>query len=230
MMLTLMKSMLWAGISALWLITSERYVLAQSQIESLGPCQRLIQLSWRYATSEEASSSQALLRDQVEAVCLINNEQPRTDDDSAIATDDNPSSEHFTVPSLWWRQQQMINDRLVDSWHAYNNDTSLTAALQPHIDVIVNGQIWPSLSYLERYWLLTQFGESAKTYGYQLRIFTGNRPVGLQVCDFEGDIVAPAAPTNSEEPAGPTAIAPVPVCAIVLNYFDEGAIRANRQR
>ncbi|MEM7064055.1 MAG: hypothetical protein AAF572_12935 [Cyanobacteria bacterium P01_B01_bin.77] len=160
------------------------------------------------------------LQEQVNAVGLINDQQLITDI-PATASASAPSDQEFTTPSLWWQQQQQgeaINRRLIDNWYAYNSQASPI----PHVDVVVNGQIWPLLSYLEQYAFITQFGESAKSYGYQLRVFTGNRLVGLHVCDFG---TAPSTP-NIHENAN---VNVSPPCVVALDYFGQGAIRG-RQR
>ncbi|MBT9313288.1 hypothetical protein [Leptothoe kymatousa] len=161
----------------------------------------------------------------IPAVRQINNEQPVTDIPPS-ATADAPSERSFTVPSLWWQQQQQgnsINQRLIDTWSAY--DSSVSAI--PHVDVLVNGQIWPLLNYLEQYAFITQFGESAKAYGYQLRIFTGNRLVGLHVCQF-----SEAPSFNADTAANPNQASQnsADSCRVELDYFGQGAIRGGRRR
>ena len=227
-----MKIILWSAISILCLALSGRSVLAQAEEQTAeARCQLLDQQPRTDSLGAEGgSSSQTLLARQIEAMCQLNGQRPRTDE-GAIATADKPSPEHFTVPSLWWQQQQVgdaINNRLVDNWRAYTDTVSLnTGHAIPHIDVIVNGQIWPLLNYLERYSMITQFGESAKNYGYQLRIFTGSRLVGLHVCDFDT-----AAETQSDQNTVATTADNIatPVCVVELNYFGQGAIRGGRQR
>ncbi|MEA5462249.1 hypothetical protein [Leptothoe sp. PORK10 BA2] len=169
--------------------------------------------------------AQSLLIEQATRVGQINDQRPITDG-PAIATDATPSPERFTLPSLWWQQQQQgeaINSRLIDSWRAYDDP-----AHPRHVDVIVNGQIWPLLSYLEQYAFITQFGESAKSYGYQLRIFTGERLVGLHVCDFVDDINGNRQSEHGPEGTSPETLAPE--CLVNLDYFGQGAIRGGRQR
>ncbi len=211
------KLILGSAISTLYLILPGHYGLAQSQQPEEQPstCQlRAQQPRTDEHTPAHRPSSQLLLAAKLEAICRLNDQQPRTDD-SAIATDDNPSPDHFTVPSLWWHEQQVgeaINSRLIDSWRAYDNTINTkTGQAISHVDVVINSQLWPLLNYLERYSLITQFGESAQSYGYQLRIFTGNRLVGLQVCDFAND-------------------SSTPTCVVELNYFGQGAIRGGRRR
>ena len=164
------------------------------------------------------------LTEQANVVRQINNQRPIINE-PAIATDATPSAEAFTIPSLWWQQQQQgeaINRRLINSWRAYDDTISPTS----HVDVVVNGQIWPLLSYLEQYAFITQFGESAKSYGYQLRIFTGERLVGLHVCDFTSEANRPTDNTSHSMTAQPV----TPNCTVDLDYFGQGAIRGGRQR
>ncbi|WP_163659954.1 hypothetical protein [Adonisia turfae] len=221
-----MKLMVWSAISSLYLLLPGSYAVAQSAAVQRIDCQ----LSAERPRTEDSStdntqSPRVLLAEDLEAMCQLNGQEPRTDD-GAIATDDNPSPEHFSIPSLWWQQQvvgEAINSRLIDSWRAYGN-TNLdsgasiqTEGSTPHVDIIVNGQLWPLLNYLERYSLINQFGESTKDYGYQLRVFTGNRLVGLHVCDF------------SDRNAATNEATYTPQCVVELNYFGQGAIRGRRQ-
>ncbi|NEQ48780.1 MAG: hypothetical protein F6K11_01425 [Leptolyngbya sp. SIO3F4] len=132
--------------------------------------------------SQQHNALASSLDEQVNIVRQINDQKPVTDV-LATATNITPSEHKFTIPSLWWQQQQQgeaINRRLIDSWRAYDS----TISPIPHVDVIVNGQIWPLLSYLEQYVFIRQFGESTHSYGYQLRIFTGESLVGLHICNF----------------------------------------------
>jgi hypothetical protein len=61
------------------------------------------------------------------------------------------SEKHMTTPSLWWQQIQSSeivgSDRLILGWSAYDR----TGHTLDNIDVMVNGQIWNLLNYLERY-------------------------------------------------------------------------------
>lgn len=182
----------------------------------------VIPAAWMALISASPSVAQSL-EDQANRVGQINNQRP-TVDTPAVATDATPSTEAFTIPSLWWQEQQQgeaINGRLIDSWRAYDDTISPTS----YVDVIVNGQIWPVLSYLEQYAFITQFGESAKSYGYQLRIFTGERLVGLHVCDFTS-----AAQSNDDTSDSMTAPPATPNCIVDLDYFGQGAIRGGGQR
>ena len=169
--------------------------------------------------SEQTAFAQTL-EEQVAAVALINDSRLITDK-TATATALEPSAYNFSRPSLWWQQQQQgetINRRLIDNWHAYDR----TISSIPHVDVEVNSQIWPLLNYLEQYAFITQFGESAKSYGYQLRIFMGNRLVGLHVCDFAAADGASAADVYSQEN--------LPRCHVELDYLGQGSIRGGGRR
>lgn len=168
--------------------------------------------------SGTAATAQSLT-EQADILRHLNEQQPTTVEPLA-ATADAPSDKDFTIPSLWWQQQQQgdaISRRLIDTWRAY--DSSVSAV--PHVDVLVNGQIWPLLNYLEQYAFITQFGESAKAYGYHLRIFTGDRLVGLHVCDFLGTANTPGADSASAGELN---------CMVELDYLGQGAIRGGRQR
>ncbi|MEO0868497.1 MAG: hypothetical protein AAFY17_08620 [Cyanobacteria bacterium J06642_11] len=170
------------------------------------------------------------LSDQVDIVRGINNGQPITDQ-APLATADEPSAHTFTMPSLWWQQQRQgdaINQRLIDGWAAYDNSMSAVA----HVDVTVNGQIWPLLSYLEQYAFITQFGESAKFYGYQLRIFTGNRLVGMHVCDLVAvnTLAADGVEYDSDLHSAEMPDRLIACVVTELDYFGQGAIRGGRRR
>lgn len=168
--------------------------------------------------------AQSVLIEQANTVRELNGQRPVIDA-TAVATDATPSAAGFTIPSLWWQQRQqgeaIKSFRLIDSWRAYEDP------MQPHhVDVVVNGQIWPLLSYLQQYAFITQFGESAKSYGYQLRIFTGERLIGLHVCDFADGINRQT--NNATEIDVRPALSPQ--CLVELDYFGQGAIRGGGQR
>ncbi len=172
-----------------------------------------------------AHPAQSSLVEQSDTLREINGQRPIMDDVPAIASDATPSAERFTMPSLWWQQRQqgeaVKSLRLIDSWRAYNDPMNPS-----HVDVVVNGQIWPLLSYLQQYAFITQFGESAKSYGYQLRIFTGERLIGLHVCDFTAVINRQT--DNATEIASPPSVSQP--CLVELDYFGQGAIRGGGQR
>lgn len=92
----------------------------------------------------------------------------------------------LTVPSLWWVEEQHAaqdpsETRLVENWLAY----PLTTNEPGRVDVVVNRQLWSLLDYLERYEFINEFGNSAKDFGYNLRIFDNRaKLLGAYTCDF----------------------------------------------
>jgi hypothetical protein len=108
----------------------------------------------------------------------------------SLVSNDSPSSEEVTLPSLWWSRntlpRQFGRYRLVDSWNAY--EMRVTAIRV--VDVHVNSQIWRILQYSERYGALSHLAEEARANQYNLRLFNNNqrdpRLIGLFACDFAG--------------------------------------------
>ncbi len=94
-----------------------------------------------------------------------------------VAASDRLSLFQISQPSLVWIQDQLGNrygsDRLVDQWQAYSATGDNGESIN-YVDVIVNQRIWDLLSYFERYAFISQFGRSAQSYGYQLRVFNSS--------------------------------------------------------
>ncbi|MEM9905732.1 MAG: hypothetical protein AAF921_11990 [Cyanobacteria bacterium P01_D01_bin.44] len=115
-------------------------------------------------------------------------------------TEDTTSETDFTHPSLWWQHAQsslfVETDQLISGWVAYRRD-GLDAL--HHIDLDLNRRLWNSLNYIEQYALITQFGQTAKSYGYQLRLFTGENLAGAYVCNFNPTVEAASVdPSNTD--------------------------------
>ena len=144
-----------------------------------------------------------------------------------VASSEQLSQTEISRPSLSWIQDQVGrrygSDRLVVQWQAYQ----VVAKSAAYVDVIVDEQIWELLSYFERYAFISQFGTTAKQYGYHLRVFhTGDllnyrdqqdsgssRLVllrGAHVCNFANVVIDPS---NPVEPGAASEI----LCEIVLN-------------
>lgn len=92
----------------------------------------------------------------------------------------------LSIPSLWWLQEQIANEEtyggnLLDNWLAYPNNGN-----QPgRVDLVVNRQSWSLLDYLNRYAFIHAFGEAARDYGYNVRVFDGQATLlGASTCDF----------------------------------------------
>lgn len=92
----------------------------------------------------------------------------------------------LTVPSLWWTEdhhaaQDPSEAKLVENWLAY----PLTNDEPGRVDVVVNRQLWSLLDYLERYEFINEFGNGAKDFGYNLRVFDNRaKLLGAYTCDF----------------------------------------------
>ncbi|MEM8543048.1 MAG: hypothetical protein AAGF66_03525 [Cyanobacteria bacterium P01_H01_bin.119] len=134
-------------------------------------------------------------------------------DQGLVITDQTASATSFTLPSLWWVQQSLIarfdgnreqapdDDAasprgrsntasedaaaplppVIETWLAYR-DADQTPI---RVDLVLNNRVWNQLSYIERYALVEEFGLSTQAYGYNLRVFAGENPVSIYVCDFE---------------------------------------------
>ncbi|NEP17488.1 MAG: hypothetical protein F6J97_11385 [Leptolyngbya sp. SIO4C1] len=129
--------------------------------------------------------------------------------DAATLATDTPSEDALTIPSLWWQQDQIaplirvaqapsdesaaaapmeedapannLGDLMITGWIARRAAGALGLR---HIDITVNQQAWSRLNYLQQYALISQLGQTAKTYGYQLRLFTGESLLGTYACNF----------------------------------------------
>ncbi|MFE4107751.1 hypothetical protein [Almyronema epifaneia] len=137
-------------------------------------------------------------------------------------TENTISMTSLTPPSLWWQQEQTSTSlgapQLLNTWVAFRGSPQ-----QPRrIDLVVNAQIWEALSYLEHYVLVNQFGTSAKSFGYNLRVFAGRNLVGANVCDFSA--YSDLETLNHNQWPDTDLIATVP-CTIVLDYLGRSNVR-----
>lgn len=94
---------------------------------------------------------------------LLNNKL--NDPPNNIIKANNISETGLTIPSLWWTKEQFdpFGGKMVENWLAYKDEK--------RIDLIVNAQLWSILDYLDRYRFVDNFGNAARHYGYNLRIF-----------------------------------------------------------
>jgi hypothetical protein len=89
-----------------------------------------------------------------------------TQPNGVVKTSNTIDQEHLTVPSLWLAKESSEN-KLLDNWIAYPS-----AAKEPaRVDLIVNQQIWALLDYVERYSFVNRLGNTAKNFGYNVRVF-----------------------------------------------------------
>ena len=97
-----------------------------------------------------------------------------------VITASNISQEQLTIPSLWWAKEQ-FGGKLLDNWLAYPAKGSTA----PRIDMIVNRQIWSLLDYVERYEFVNNFGNVARDYGYNVRVFNYQKELlATYTCNF----------------------------------------------
>ena len=117
-----------------------------------------------------------------------------------VQTNTTISAVSLTLPSLWWTETQFIvqspsSEQLLNRWLAYpivNNQPG-------RIDMVVNRQLWSMMAYLERYEFLNELGETARSYGYNLRVFESRgEPLGAYTCDLSG-IPLPPSPSAREQ-------------------------------
>ncbi|NJK28967.1 MAG: hypothetical protein HC940_01860 [Acaryochloris sp. SU_5_25] len=112
-----------------------------------------------------------------------------------------PSQKRFTIPSLWWTNQQ-FGDKLVLDWQAYG----ATQAGKQQIHVIVRPELWTGYSYYERYGFVLKFGTDASQFGYHLLVMDAqDLLLGAYTCDFpEANSKQPSLPTPQQVNSVPT--------------------------
>ncbi|MBI4781338.1 MAG: hypothetical protein HY785_08415 [Oscillatoriophycideae cyanobacterium NC_groundwater_1537_Pr4_S-0.65um_50_18] len=141
--------------------------------------------------------------------------------DPAIIAANTVSQSDLTVPSLWWAQQQ-FGGTLLNYWVAYPG----TDGMARRIDLLVDQLVWNSTSYIDRYAFITQMGETAKDFSYNLRVFTWRGDLlGAYVCDFSNS-------NSASESNAAGAIATLadqatiaPQCNVFLGLSDPGAFQ-----
>jgi len=100
---------------------------------------------------------------------------------NGVITASNISQNQLTIPSIWWAKEQ-FGGKLLDNWLAYPTKGSRTA----RIDLIVNRQIWSLLDYVERYKFVNHFGNVARDYGYNVRVFNYQQELlATYTCNFK---------------------------------------------
>lgn len=97
-----------------------------------------------------------------------------------VISSDTPSQQGFTVPSLWWTNQQ-YGEKLVLDWQAYG----LGQIGTQQISVKVRPELWTRYTYFERYAFVLKFGTDASHFGYQLFVQDAqDLLLGSYTCDF----------------------------------------------
>jgi hypothetical protein len=114
-----------------------------------------------------------------------------------IVEADAPSPLAPTRPSLWWNRDQIIQRwgayRLIEAWIAFHS-TPEPGEDNPSglkvVDVQVDRQYWDALQDEalrfdgRQYAVLNQWGSTASSFGYHLRLFRLGEVVGIYACDF----------------------------------------------
>jgi hypothetical protein len=126
---------------------------------------------------------------------------------------------NLTIPSLWWLQAQTADDeaygsKLLANWLAYPSNGNRPG----RVDLVVNRQFWSLLDYLDRYAFIHLFGEAARDYGYNVRVFDGQATLlGASTCDFSTvNIDALQSSQLSRAPNTADRLAPNPIAASPL--------------
>lgn len=97
-----------------------------------------------------------------------------------IVTGNTPSQQGFTVPSLWWTNQQ-YGEKLVLNWQAYGRGQ----VGNQQISVMVRPELWTRYTYYERYAFVLKFGTDASNFGYHLFVQDAqDLLLGAYTCDF----------------------------------------------
>lgn len=143
-----------------------------------------------------------------------------------IVTEEDADPQTMTIPSLWWRRDQLPGRwlsplpgqrfiqfdgyRLVTEWRAFRSGS--TGAHM--VDIQVDPQYWERLGGIQQYAILNQLGTGGASYGYQVRVYNAINLVGIHACDFS------AVPgfAGSPQELSPEAMATLP-CAISLGPF-----------
>jgi hypothetical protein len=121
-----------------------------------------------------------LVTEDFEAPLELSRLKPGASLNDGVITADTISQSELTIPSLWWAKEQ-FGGKLLDNWLAYPGDGTTAA----RIDLVVNQQIWSLLDYLERYEFINHFGNVARDYGYNLRVFNHKKELlAAYTCDF----------------------------------------------
>ncbi|MBW4661265.1 MAG: hypothetical protein KME15_21535 [Drouetiella hepatica Uher 2000/2452] len=138
--------------------------------------------------------------------------------DRSIIAANTVSQSDLTIPSLWWAQKQ-FGGTLLNYWVAYSGADGAPR----RIDLLVDQQVWNGTSYIDRYAFITQMGETAKDFDYNLRVFTWRGDLlGAYVCDFSAPNLSNSgtiAPTEDSRT--------VSQCDVFLGLSDPGTFQNN---
>ncbi|PSB25860.1 hypothetical protein [Stenomitos frigidus] len=142
----------------------------------------------------------------------------------------------LTIPSLWWLQTQIASEdaygsKLLADWLAYPNSGNRPG----RVDLVVNRQFWSLLDYLDRYAFIHVFGEAARDYGYNVRVFDGQATLlGASTCDFSNVSIDALQKRQLAERANPSDRVPFDInaiaCSILLDSSGKGGLRGGSRQ
>ncbi|MEC4815636.1 MAG: hypothetical protein SAK29_20520 [Scytonema sp. PMC 1069.18] len=103
-----------------------------------------------------------------------------TNPTGSVVTANTINQSSLTVPSLWWAKENFDNN-VLDNWIAYP-----ASETEPgRVDLIVNQQVWSSLDYIQRYDFINRLGTTARSYGYNTRVFNYQQDrLATYTCNF----------------------------------------------
>jgi len=98
-----------------------------------------------------------------------------------------PSPIRLSVPSLWWITKQLVDlqqfgSKFIQDWVALPRQDGRPG----QVDLLVNRQQWSLLDYVQRYEFVSKFSSTARTFGYNTRVFDSpdRAPIAIYRCDF----------------------------------------------
>ncbi|HEY9693492.1 MAG TPA: hypothetical protein V6D15_14885 [Oculatellaceae cyanobacterium] len=109
---------------------------------------------------------------------LIQQEKAPTRPD--VITANTISQDGLTTPSLWWAKEQFAG-KMLNNWIAYPTEK--------RVDLVVNRQLWTLLDYMDRYRFVNEFGNVARDFGYNIRVFNQQRTLlAAYTCNFNSNL------------------------------------------
>jgi hypothetical protein len=102
------------------------------------------------------------------------------DPKGSVSTANTLSQGKMSTPSLWLEKHNLAS-QLLDNWIAYPPKDTEPA----RVDLVVNQEVWSSLDYLDRYSFINHFGNVARNYGYNVRVFNYQKELlATYTCNF----------------------------------------------
>ena len=97
-----------------------------------------------------------------------------------VITANTISPDGLTPPSLWWAKEQFAG-KMLNNWIAYPTEK--------RVDLVVNRQLWTLLDYMDRYRFVNEFGNVARDFGYNIRVFNQQRTLlAAYTCNLSSNL------------------------------------------